>query len=346
MNFYIKSLLDNSPFGVISFNNSGKVTVFNKQMERFMEKSEKEMLGKHYSSFLPSVLINLIEKKFKENDREILTEEVNLVRNRKVYIYRVSIVPFYTENGDKLGVQVIFSDITLIKQLEEEVRRTEKLASLGIMAAGLAHELKNPLVSIKTFSQLLPVKFDDPEFRETFSQVIMEETDRINSLVEQVLQFSRPQIVEIKEIDVIDILRSTILMVKQTTKKGIEIIENYPDKEIKIVGDNDKVKQVFLNILINALDAVEDSGKIQVKVEEEDDIVKVSIKDNGCGIKEENLNKVFDPFFTTKNNGTGLGLSIVARIVDELKGRIRISSEEGKGTEVMLYFKMVDGGEK
>jgi len=339
---YQETILENLTDGIICLNEKGKITVCNKEATEILNKNKKEIIGNDYST-LPSFLREKFDALKKGGN--VRSEEIVIVEEGKKRFFSITGSIFMIEENKK-NYLLRISDITLIKQLEEEVRRAEKLASLGVMASGLAHELKNPLVSIRTFSQLLPTKFDDPEFREKFSQVIMEEADRINSLIEQVLQFSKPQIGEIREIDIIEILKSTVLMVRRSTKKEVEISENYPKRTIKIMGDPDKIKQVFLNVLINALDAVEDGGRIDINFEEENGWLKISIKDNGCGIKEENLNKVFDPFFTTKENGTGLGLSIVARIIDELKGRIRISSEEGKGTEVMLYFKMVNGGEK
>ena len=339
---YQETILENLTDGIICMNEEGKITICNKEATEILNKNKKEIIGNDCST-LPS----LLREKFDvlKDGKNVRDEEIVIVDEGKKRVFSITGSIFVTEENKK-NYLLRISDITLIKQLEEEVRRAEKLAALGVMAAGLAHELKNPLVSIRTFSQLLPTKFDDPEFREKFSQVIMEETERINSLIEQVLQFSKPQIGEIKEINIVEILRSTILMVKQSSKKNVEFFENYFDKEVKIIGDPDKIKQVFLNVLINALDAVEDEGRIDINFEKENNWLKISIKDNGCGIKEEYLSKVFDPFFTTKENGTGLGLSIVARIVDELKGRIRISSEEGKGTEVMLYFKMVNGDKK
>lgn len=339
---YQETILENLTDGIICMNDEDIITVCNKKFTEILKIEKKDIVNKNYSKLPP-----LWEKMFEDLKEKNVLRDINVkfsINGEEKY-FLVSGSLFFTEKR-KRNYMLRISDITLIKQLEEEVRRAEKLASLGVMAAGLAHELKNPLVSIRTFSQLLPYKFDDPDFRDKFSKVIMEEVDRINSLIEQVLLFSRPQIGHIREMNVVDVLKNTVLMVSQSTNKKVNIIEKYPDEEIKIMGDPDKIKQVFLNIFINSFDAVGKDGKIEIDVSQENEMAKITIKDNGCGIKEENLNKIFDPFFTTKENGTGLGLSIVARIIDELKGRIRISSKEGKGTEVMVYFKIVNGGEK
>ena len=339
VNTYMRSLLDNSPFGVISFDKNGKITIFNLQMERIFNKKEEDVLGKSFYEILPSEIIKDFKNKLYGLDKTITEKELQIKIDGKNLILYTLVVPIF-ENGKLLGVQVIFSDVTKVKQLEEEIKRNEKLAALGVMAAGLAHEIKNPLTSLKTFAQLLPTRFDDPEFREVYSKLIFEEINRINNLVEQVLLFSSPRIKKLEEVNIVDIIKSTINLVSyQFVDKKIEIKTDFLEKDVIIIGDREKLKQVFMNLLINSFEAINsNNGKIEVILDEKEEDVEVLIIDNGCGIKKEIMNKIFDPFFTTKIKGTGLGLSIVLSIVEEHKGKVRVESEEGKGTKVSVLL--------
>jgi PAS domain S-box-containing protein len=339
VNTYMRSLLDNSPFGVISFDKNGKITIFNLQMERIFNKKEEDVLEKSFYEILPSEIIKDFKNKLYGLDKTITEKELQIKIDGKNLILYTLVVPIF-ENGKLLGVQVIFSDVTKIKQLEEEIKRNEKLAALGVMAAGLAHEIKNPLTSLKTFAQLLPTRFDDPEFREVYSKLIFEEINRINNLVEQVLLFSSPRIKKLEEVNIVDIIKSTINLVSyQFVDKKVEIKTDFPEKDVIIIGDREKLKQVFMNLLINGFEAINsNNGKIEVILDEKEEDVEVLIIDNGCGIKKEIMNKIFDPFFTTKIKGTGLGLSIVLSIVEEHKGKVRVESEEGKGTKVSVLL--------
>jgi len=339
VNTYMRSLLDNSPFGVISFDKNGKITIFNLQMERIFNKKEEDVLGKSFYEILPSEIIKDFKNKLYGLDKTITEKELQIKIDGKNLILYTLVVPIF-ENGKLLGVQVIFSDVTKVKQLEEEIKRNERLAALGVMAAGLAHEIKNPLTSLKTFAQLLPTRFDDPEFREVYSKLIFEEINRINNLVEQVLLFSSPRIKKLEEVNIVDIIKSTINLVSyQFVDKKIELKTDFPEKDVIIIGDREKLKQVFMNLLINSFEAINsNNGKIEVILDEKEEDVEVLIIDNGCGIKKEIMNKIFDPFFTTKIKGTGLGLSIVLSIVEEHKGKVRVESEEGEGTKVSVLL--------
>jgi PAS domain S-box-containing protein len=345
VNTYIRSLLDNSPFGVISFDKNGKITIFNLQMERIFNKKEEDVLGKSFYEILPSEIIKDFKNKLYGLDKTITEKELQIKIDGKNLILYTLVVPIF-ENGKLLGVQVIFSDVTKVKQLEEEIKRNERLAALGVMAAGLAHEIKNPLVTIKTFADLFPEKYNDLEFRETYAKILNEEVNRINNLVEQVLLFAKPQILRIENINLIELLNSTISLLSfQFSDRPVKIIKNFPEKDVIIKGDREKLKEVFINILVNSYEALENKndGIIDITLAENNKNVEVIITDNGCGIKKEIMDKIFDPFFTTKQKGTGLGLSIVLRIIEEHKGKIRIESDFNLGTKVFIEIPKIEG---
>jgi len=314
-------------------------------MERIFNKKEEDVLGKSFYEILPSEIIKDFKNKLYGLDKTITEKELQIKIDGKNLILYTLVVPIF-ENGKLLGVQVIFSDVTKVKQLEEEIKRNERLAALGVMAAGLAHEIKNPLVTIKTFADLFPEKYNDLEFRETYAKILNEEVNRINNLVEQVLLFAKPQILRIENINLIELLNSTISLLSfQFSDRPVKIIKNFPEKDVIIKGDREKLKEVFINILVNSYEALENKndGIIDITLAENNKNVEVIITDNGCGIKKEIMDKIFDPFFTTKQKGTGLGLSIVLRIIEEHKGKIRIESDFNLGTKVFIEIPKIEG---
>jgi|GEM_PF-670969 len=333
---YQDSLLENLPSGVIGINQNREITIANREFERISGLSGKEIEKRRFEEVLPPEIVDILSYTLKngkgvENLQFTLPaagSELSLIANSAI---------FFDRRGHLFGVQAILSDVTRVKDLEESVRRADRLASLGIMAAGIAHEIKNPLVSIKTFVQLIPDKHNDREFRETFSGLTLKEVDRINNLIEQILLFSKPRAAVVTDVELVSLLKSTLLLISsQVKERGIRIVERYPQKDIVIRGDEEKLKQAFLNVLMNGIEADDYGGLIDLGVEKYNNIVNISVKDNGCGMEKEIIGKIFEPFFTTKEKGTGLGLATVARIIEEHGGRISVSSVAGQGTTVSI----------
>ncbi len=263
---------------------------------------------------------------------------------------------------ESLGAMALVFNLTMIKRLEANVQRADRLSSLGTVAAGMAHEIKNPLVSIKTFTQLLPTRYQDLEFRTTFSEIVLQEVDRINAIVTRLLDFARPKPVRFAPQNVCRILQDTLTLVEsQTRKLGIKVSANLIEGDREISGDDQQLHQVFLNLLLNAIDALQDSRERQITVTMRYDrahlrrkdapplldaeCVKISIADTGCGIPQDALDQVFTPFFTTKANGSGLGLSVVQGIVSSHNGVIDVSSIPGMGTLFTLTFPLLTAGQ-
>lgn len=220
----------------------------------------------------------------------------------------------------------------------------EKLASLGTIAAGLAHEIKNPLVSIKTLAQLLPEKFDDPEFRNHFTNIAINEVDRISSIVSGLLDFAKISELRFESLDMRRLIEAILVMLSsQFVKNGITIQNIFAEHIPLIYGDQFQLKQVLLNIFLNSMEAMPCGGEIIAEIASGKDIVHgesvfVKISDTGSGIKEEDKAHLFEPFFTTKGTGTGLGLSICKTILEKQHGEISIESTYNKGTTVTLIL--------
>ena len=229
-----------------------------------------------------------------------------------------------------------------LKKSKSYIRRADRLASLGTLTAGLAHEIRNPLVAIKTLTQLLPERLDDEEFRNNFLQIASGEVDRIASLVTELLDFARPSDPKLDLEDVNTILDGMILLVStETKKKQINITKKYTSDLPPVQVDREQIKQVFLNILLNAIEATRENGRIDVKTRsfikpDGEPYVQIEFTDTGSGIPEEYLEDIFNPFFTTKSTGSGLGLSISNQIIQDHRGYIHVESQLHKGSSFFI----------
>jgi signal transduction histidine kinase len=246
---------------------------------------------------------------------------------------------------EKIGALVIFQDITEIKALEEKLRQADRLAALGTLSAGLAHEIKNPLSAIKTFVQLLPKKVENPSFMEKFSITVPREIDRINRLVEDLLELTRTRKQLFVPLDVNQlILQITDLHGAEMEKKRI-VFEDRLDRAIPPVhGDSEKLYRAFSNLVINAIQAMPYGGALAISSAIENSnqpVVKIMFRDAGIGMDEVTTKNIFNPFFTTKDKGVGLGMALTYKIIEDHKGAVEVTSEKGKGTLITLRLPVV-----
>jgi signal transduction histidine kinase len=229
-----------------------------------------------------------------------------------------------------------------LKKSKSYMRRADRLASLGTLTAGLAHEIRNPLVAIKTLTQLLPERLDDVEFRNQFLQIAAGEVDRISSLVTELLEFARPSDPKLELEEINTILDGMILLVStETKKKQVNITKDYSADLPPIQIDREQIKQVFLNILLNAIEATSENGKITVKTRSfikpgGEPYIQIEFTDTGYGIPEDYLEDIFNPFFTTKSTGSGLGLSISNQIIQDHRGYINVESQLHEGSSFFI----------
>ncbi len=273
------------------------------------------------------------------------------------------------DSADEIGkLADAFNRMTKdLRESQERLVLSEKLASLGTMAAGMAHEIKNPLVSLRTFTQLLTQKWEDKDFREKFSSIIPLEIERINRIAESLLKFGRPMKPELTKVDVNALLEEVLMLFESETKKhNIRLTKKLAELP-KITGDAGQLQQAFVNIVKNAIESMHDKGGELIVKTDVGEVVKlgkmqregrkhgqemvwgeeevmerpipvifIEVTDTGEGIPEENLKSLFDPFFTTKMSGTGMGLPITLRIIEEHKGSVKVRSQAGKGTTFII----------
>ena len=224
-------------------------------------------------------------------------------------------------------------------KLREAVQKQDQMKAVATLAAGMAHEIKNPLTSIKTFAEYLPEKYDSPEFREKFKRIVTSEVDRVNNIVKQLLEFSKPQEALLKPASLSQALEETLsLLNNDFLKNKIEVNKEY-GKSMQILVDRNLLKQAFLNILLNSIQAMPNGGTLRISSAITSSSVCISFADSGIGIPKDKLPHIFDPFFTTKEEGTGLGLAIVHSIIEKHGGKIEVASVPGKGTTFNVFLK-------
>ena len=236
-------------------------------------------------------------------------------------------------------------DLTEKKKLEEQVQHAERLAATGEIAASLAHEIRNPLMAIKGFAQLLK-ETQDPAETEEYSDIIVKETDRMNRLIEQLLCLARPPSSVEVPVDVTAVLDNTLLLIESRARRShIEVQRSFERKIPPVIADCENLKQVFLNLLINAMQAMDSGGIMSTSVvyRPEEKSIQIRIADTGLGIQPEVIQKLFDPFFTTKENGTGLGLSVAQRFVRNWGGEITVDSTVGTGSTFTITLPEAGG---
>ncbi|MBW2029044.1 MAG: GHKL domain-containing protein [Deltaproteobacteria bacterium] len=224
-------------------------------------------------------------------------------------------------------------------ELEEQLNQAERLASLGHMVAGVSHEIKNPLGIIQSTAELLGGLPEASETQKRLSNVITEESGRLNRIVTEFLDFARPQTPNLQECRLEGVISRNLSFLRpELEKRGIRVEANLDGRPYPLKGDEELLYRAFLNILLNAIQSVHDGGLIAIDLAEEKGTLRVEIRDNGKGISAENLSKIFDPFFTTKDKGSGLGLSIVRKIIEGHRGSVHIESKEGEGTCVRIHL--------
>lgn len=227
------------------------------------------------------------------------------------------------------------------KLLKQELERSERLKIANTLALGLAHEVKNPLTTLKTFTEFLPQHYDDKEFLEKFSKIVPGEIERVNDIIKQLLQFSRPTPPALQSSSVYQLMQDILVFLNNDLlKHKIKLNESYEDRTLKINADPNQIKQALLNILLNAIDAMPGGGTITIEAKKNEDLVELSIRDSGCGIAKEDLKHIFDPFYSKKESGTGLGLAVTHQIIKNHNGRIEVESELNKGTIFKIFFRL------
>lgn len=343
-----ESIVESINVGLLAVDEDGTITRCNTTFEEMMGLRREEAVGKLIDEiFDESFALNLgnILGKSKWH----LTEIRNAYKlhtydhNGHSLILNVAVAPLRSISSAQTGAIIVLENVSSRVKLEETLQQSEKLSSIGLLAAGVAHEVNTPLTGVSSYTQMLLGMIPETDPKHALLQKMQRQTDRATNIVGNLLNFSRTgNIVESAEIDINKLLDDTLqLLEPQLRKSNVEIVKNYTTSPPLIFGNGGKLQQVFTNLILNSRDAMASGGRITLVTENMNDgEVNVEVTDTGEGISEENLNKIFDPFFTTKGvgNGTGLGLAVSYGIVQEHAGTIEVQSETGSGTTFKLSF--------
>jgi PAS domain S-box-containing protein len=338
---FSENIVESLNIGVLTVDLEDCIESWNPQLEDLLAIPRREALRRHLQDVLPQDLVAEIAlRATSDHVSGIYKFHLNTPAGRRLVI-NASIAPLVGKNGARLGRLILLDDITQRVRLEEQMVQTEKLTSLGLLAAGVAHEVNTPLAVISNYIQMLAkqIPADDP--RQKTIERIVKQTFRASEIVNNLLNFSRTGAAEFVEVNLNSVLEETLTLVQHPFKTAqVNVIKNYTEQLPPVLGSITRLQQVFLNLFMNARDAMPSGGMLEVRTGAHNGSVAVEVTDTGSGIPAENLHRIFDPFFTTKatGRGTGLGLSVSYGIIKEHAGKVDVRSTPGKGTSFRLEF--------
>ncbi|WP_045576578.1 two-component system sensor histidine kinase AtoS [Desulfosporosinus sp. I2] len=320
--------------GIITIDNDGKVTAINNAARRIMGLNQ-EVIGINYVNlFLGHAKFHGLLLETLHTGKNFIGYEEEFCRSDGTIVpISVSTSMLY-DNQDILGAVVVFKDLSEHKAFEDRVRRVDRLAAVGELAAGVAHEIRNPLTAISGSVQILVDELPKDHSSRVFGDVVLKEVDRLNVVIEDLLYFAKPSKNNVSCVHPNELLADTLSLLSPSLKKELVVLEKYFDPTIGLISvDAELIKQVLVNLLLNAVQALPpEGGKITVTTQTANEGVEIIVKDSGTGMDSESLPRIFDPFFTTKDTGTGLGLAVSNKIVEIHRGYIRVESTVGIGS--------------
>lgn len=352
-----EEILTNLDDGVVTVDPDGRIGFFNEAAQVLTDISSAAAAGQPLEQIfkLEPWLIELVNKARPPHPESARGEGDFITRWGRKTPVGVTVSPLHDREGNFEGAILLLRDIKHRRELEEDLKRADRLVLMGTLAAGLAHEIRNPLGGIKGAAQLLRRSADGNPSVHQFTDIMIREVDRVNQLIEQLLDLSRPAQLTLEPVNIHEILDDVLLLESQTVgEKEIQVRKRFDPSLPPIKGDRAQLIQVFLNLVKNAFQAMGQNGALTVATRLETDyhvrgegsgsnrIIWVDLADEGAGIADEDLPHIFSPFFTTKTNGTGLGLATCYRIIKEHGGLIRVESTEGKGSTFKVSLVVAD----
>jgi PAS domain S-box-containing protein len=344
---FTESIIQSIGSGIIITEMNDTITYINRAGERMLGYSKKELLGKPFSIFGLKEKQSVIPS-FLNNPDDLDTRKEGWMKKKDHAEFPVgfTINNHLSVRGEKIGKIVVFRDLTNVYKIQEEILRMDRLVSLGKLASGIAHELRNPLAGIKTTAQALGEEMSGDDSRREYLNRITKEIDRLNDLLKTFFSFAKPQSLNLVHCHIKDIINEIIpFLIKEIADKGIRFIETYHPQLPKIQVDKTQIHQVFLNLFLNAIQAMPNGGELKIEASPilstsvegfKQNFIKVVISDTGRGIPPHIVQKIFDPFFTTKPKGIGLGLSITYQIIKKHGGTVKVESQWEKGTSFII----------
>jgi two-component system sensor histidine kinase PilS (NtrC family) len=329
LELFNKEVIESLPSGLFTVDTSGKILLFNYAAERIIGMKSDAAIGKKIDVVMP-----FFPFPFLEGRREQI-----IPADGGEKIIGITISPLKGIAYAPEGFIAVFQDLTQIKKLEDEIKKKEKLAAVGELSSNIAHEIRNPLASLKGSIEMLREDSVSPNHKERLMDIALKEMERLNHIISDFLTYSRPTLPVFQTFDIRELLDETVELLSNINhnKELVSFRKNY-QSPLRVHADPQKMHQVFWNLGVNAIEAMPDGGELSIDAVSLNNATSITFRDSGNGIEEKDIGKVFYPFFTTKEQGTGLGLAIAYRIIDEHNGRITVKSTSGIGTtfEIIL----------
>jgi two-component system sensor histidine kinase HydH len=330
-------LVSSLPLGLVATGSDGRIQLCNRTAEEILACAETELTGRLPADVLPSPLAEMMARSVDLPDRprkQELVLEREPGRPRSLLLAALAVMD---DHNRHVGTMLLMQDVSEVKLLEEELKRNERLAALGEMAAGVAHELRNPLSSIKGLAVILKSRFSEGAADRETADILVREVERLNRSICELLDYARPERLVKDNVSLHEVLQKAITLIRVDAEAaGITIATEFCEDPDLVHADQDKLSQVFLNLFLNAIQAMHGGGLLKVATVAVQGMLVCRVEDSGCGIEADLLPRVFDPYVTTKSGGTGLGLAMSVKIVEEHGGRIEISSSPRQGTTVVV----------
>ena len=342
---YLVNVLDSSEAIIISANRAEEITTANQAALKFF--GTKEMIGGNISELFHYSFGEIISQVIVKNRRVKLKEMVISRKRNQKKIMNISIAPLENSQKHVVGVVLIANDITEKRILQNQFEQLKEFAALGELSAEIAHDIKNPLMTIRGCTRIIQKELNGEHEWEKFLPPIIEEVERINQVVEQMISYRHLLEESINStVNINELLEKAISIVTFHIGNKKVLFRKKMDEHLPLsYGQNIKLQQAFINIFLNAIQAIEKNGTIVVASKYADNQIVISISDSGIGIMRKELPKIFQPYYTTKQSTRGLGLSIVKRVVHEHKGKIIVNSEINRGTTFQIYLPCHRGDE-
>ena len=337
MQTFSETLVKNMPIGLVAFDDAGKIISYNEKAQEILKEFSPGLAAGKDMTTLPAPLRDLLAELPAHGASQERDVEIVMPQGEKQKWE--ALATGLADDESSAGKMLLLRDVTQLRELEKEVAKSRHLASVSSLAAGVAHEIRNPLSSIKGFAVYLKEKLQaDSEDKET-ADIIVAEVERLNRVITQLIEFARPPELKKEKTRISVLLDHALKLIAAEAHKGnIKINFTRESNELFVEVDPDKVKQVLLNIFLNAVAAMKEGGTLNVELMTEKENARVVVSDTGVGIEKMDLPRIYDPYFTSKPVGTGLGLAVVQKIMEAHGGRIFVESAAGKGTKVSLYF--------
>ncbi|MBF0493083.1 MAG: PAS domain S-box protein [Deltaproteobacteria bacterium] len=353
---FFEQIIASLPDALLLIDKEGYVTYLNPVAQEMLGSSLSQIQGKKVEHLFPQSkdLQARIKTTLKTGHSFTLREnEWTNPLLRHTYVLEFNLEPLHTAEGQICGARLLCRDLSPLKKMEEDLKVADRLGVMGTIASGLAHEIKNPLGGIKGAAQMMLRAKPKEEWVE-YLQMIVKETERVNELLVELLNFASPKKITLKQLNLNQLLEEVLCLEEQAAKANhIKVLRFYDPSLPDILGDENQLKQVFLNLIKNAREALGDvpGGKIEVRTRlfteyqlktekgQAVRLIEIAIKDEGCGMEDEVLKRLFSPFFSTKKRGSGLGLAISHRIITEHQGFIQVESAPNRGTVFKVFLR-------